>query len=235
MGIVELVVVVAVVAAIGWWGTRRYLERKVASSTVLDAADPVIAQPLDGPLPDALAAARERMLALGLTPVEARQISMRRLGLELVQVLAVEPEQRWWAEVVGSFRPEDPPPLWAITSLLSGGRAVLTTGTRHRLPLGEAELAQTLPDADPTSMVVAHREALVLLASRGVVPERVPAEHVADAADRAHHLSCQPCRDDPAGTTRRILANQRDDRDEARGRLAQQADLGVRLAHLHAG
>ena len=234
MGILELALVAVVVLVASWYVARRYVERKALALTVLDAADPPDATPVTGPLPETMVPAAQVMQSLGLTPGGARLIHQHRSGLTLVQLLGVDPEQRWWVEATGSLDPAHPPPLWAVSSLLAGGRGVLSTGTRHRLPLGEHELAQTLPAADPVGLVGAHREALVLLASRGVVPEPVRPEAAAQAADRAHHLSCQPCRDDPAGTTKRVVANQREDRDEARGKLAQQPDLGVRLAHLHA-
>ena len=230
--VVALALVVVVAAALV--ATRRAARRRSIADVVADAADPVRARPLDGALPDHLAPILGELERLGLRPAAQRTILQERSGLTLVQVLAVEPDGRWWIEATGSADPAHPPPLWQVCSLLSGGDAVLMTATRHRLPVAPAELAQTLPKAAPAGLVTAHRRGLALLANRALTPGLVRPADAAAAADRAHLLRTEPCRDDPAGTVRRVLANERDDRDEAAGPLTQQPDLGVRLAALHA-
>jgi len=66
------------------------------------------------------------------------------------------------------FMPGAPDPTVGITSWF--GRWALTTGQTGRGPLPET-LHQAFPGAPPAELVGRHREALVLLAGRGLVPD----------------------------------------------------------------
>lgn len=189
-----------------------------AQRLVHDYSRPLKARRLLQPVPEALRLAEAEIGRLGLHLVARQKIILEATERALCQLLAVDGERRVLCNVVGGFLPDHPAPIWQCTSLVEGGDRVLVTCTVHPMPIAPAELAQTLPDATPEILLVAHRRALEALSRRGI--HAVEVLDPVSAMSAAHHLLGAAARQDAQRTARALRANVERGRHEGVGAIA---------------